>query len=700
MSKTYKEKRQEALEKARVALNKNIEAAKQASNHYKDFEALRKETNALSQDKIPWIREYYKLYIKQEKNPNLFIGAMAKEKDKILVKQGLLNTAASLCEDPDVKAKLLKESEALNNHKAIKNYEKYNKGLQYILGKGEVLEEDVKSFFKDEIASRIADDKNFLKDRGQSFKEVAKTEDSLEVQLMEEVAVVKARQTYSKEGTGFQDALMDQFIGDWPLEQRPSQTEYRDRMSPGVTCMVYMLEKGFKAEDILDPHKLQKEKKQVGQIYRKNRENNNLKWLANRMTKGSEALMNATIKYMEDHKDELKNAEDIALNGNRLGLLIHYCYDMSQEIQVAIGGENKKDFAEKTGKSRDYMNHLIDRLNKYGSLNNWISSTVPENTQYLEKRKMSILMSSQIQLNHLLEMIANGEPNKESQFLDFIQIDDLQKQLSEIPEIKGMTVDAECTKETVKMGGNILNGKFLKEKQLDYVLPGYTVSSKEDILDENEMPTFSEGQKVSAVLMSGDKQIIATDLPVKNKMGQFLGGLESKRDNFRGNNKDNSKEFNELLKTFDEVVSNMKQKDITDEKRLENLAKIKQIAGAYILAKREQKGYTSKKIPDREVDKQMLGVVKGGKSIFTTRGKDRYAFAERLIGNAMKLEKAIEEAQITKKQQEAQKTKIQEIQNKEAQNKKVKENAVTKLQPKETKKLQIEENVLEDDLSL
>ena len=31
MSKTYKEKRQEALEKARAALNKNIEAAKTAS---------------------------------------------------------------------------------------------------------------------------------------------------------------------------------------------------------------------------------------------------------------------------------------------------------------------------------------------------------------------------------------------------------------------------------------------------------------------------------------------------------------------------------------------------------------------------------------------------------------------------------------------------------------------------------------------
>ena len=35
------------------------------------------------------------------------------------------------------------------------------------------------------------------------------------------------------------------------------------------------------------------------------------------------------------------------------------------------------------------------------------------------------------------------------------------------------------------------------------------------------------------------------------------------------------------------------------------------IAGAYILAKREQKGYTSKSIPDKEVDKKMLGLIKG-----------------------------------------------------------------------------------------
>ena len=227
--------------------------------------------DAASKDKIPWLREYYKLYTKQEKKPNLAVGVMAREKDKILIKQGILNKAASLCDDPDVKAELLKESEALNNHKAIKDYEKFNKGLQFILGKGEVLEEDVKTFFKEELGSRIVDDKTFVADRKRSFQEVAKTEDSLEVQLMEEVAVVKARQTYSHEGTEYQDALMNQFLGDWPESQRPEQTEYRDRMAPGVMCMVYMLEKGFKAEDILDPNKLRNEKKRLGKftLYRK-----------------------------------------------------------------------------------------------------------------------------------------------------------------------------------------------------------------------------------------------------------------------------------------------------------------------------------------------------------------------------------------------------------------------------------------------
>ena len=240
-----------------------------------------------------------------------------------------------------------------------------------------------------------------------------------------------------------------------------------------------------------------------------------------------------------------------------------------------------------------------------------------------------------------------------------------------------------------------MNGKFIREKQLDYVLPEYTMSAKEEMLDENEIPNISKGQQLSSVLKSGEEQVIATDVPLKNKMGAFLGELESKREGFRGKSKDNSNEFNNLLKTFDEIVSNLNQKDITDEKRLESLDKIKEIAGAYILAKREQKGYTSKSIPDKEVDKKMLGLIKGGKSIFTTRGKERYAFAERLIGHAMNLENAIKESQKSKEQKEAQKTKVKDVQNKE-----MKENVVTdvkpKVQPKETQKLQKEEMEMDD----
>ena len=113
-----------------------------------------------------------------------------------------------------------------------------------------------------------------------------------------------------------------------------------------------------------------------------------------------------------------------------------------------------------------------------------------------------------------------------------------------------------------------------------------------------------------------------------------------------------------------------------------------------------KKGYTSKSIPDKEVDKKMLGLIKGGKSIFTTRGKDRYAFAERLIGHAMNLENAIKESQKSKEQKEAQKAKMKDVQNKE-----MKENVVTdvkpKVQPKETKKqetqkLQKEEMEMDD----
>ena len=110
------EKRLEAILKAKEALG-STEAAKQASNFYKDFVSLRNEMDAASKDKIPWLREYYKLYTKQEKKPNLAIGVMAREKDKILIKQGILNKATSLCDDPDVKTELLKESEALTINK-------------------------------------------------------------------------------------------------------------------------------------------------------------------------------------------------------------------------------------------------------------------------------------------------------------------------------------------------------------------------------------------------------------------------------------------------------------------------------------------------------------------------------------------------------------------------------------------------------
>ena len=68
------------------------------------------------------------------------------------------------------------------------------------------------------------------------------------------------------------------------------------------------------------------------------------------------------------------------------------------------------------------------------------------------------------------------------------------------------------------------------------------------------------------------------------------------------------------------------------------LKKLKEAAAEYIKAKRAQKGYESLTVPDDTIDAQMLGKEKGGKSIFTTRGRDRYDFAVKLVKNITKLE--------------------------------------------------------------
>jgi hypothetical protein len=60
----------------------------------------------------------------------------------------------------------------------------------------------------------------------------------------------------------------------------------------------------------------------------------------------------------------------------------------------------------------------------------------------------------------------------------------------------------------------------------------------------------------------------------------------------------------------------------------ELLKNIEESAMTYVRAKRVQKGYDTREIPDFDVDKRMLGNSdKGGPMIMTTKGRERYDFA-------------------------------------------------------------------------
>ena len=118
------------------------------------------------------------------------------------------------------------------------------------------------------------------------------------------------------------------------------------------------------------------------------------------------------------------------------------------------------------------------------------------------------------------------------------------------------------------------------------------------------------------------------------------------------------------------------------------LKKLKEAAEEYIRAKRAQKGYASKTVPEATIDAQMLGKEKGGASIFTSRGKDRYEFALKLIERATILENRINEYE--KQNPSVEKEKVEtEIQNKQ-------NDAVVKNEATDSKNLDVIEEVLEE----
>ena len=94
--------------------------------------------------------------------------------------------------------------------------------------------------------------------------------------------------------------------------------------------------------------------------------------------------------------------------------------------------------------------------------------------------------------------------------------------------------------------------------------------------------------------------------------------------------------------------------DVSYADKPESVKNLKEAALAYINAKRAQKGYDSKSVPNDTIDAQMLGKEKGGKSIFTERGRDRYEFALEIVTKVMDVEKRYEKDEMQKQDVEIQ----------------------------------------------
>ena len=112
-----------------------------------------------------------------------------------------------------------------------------------------------------------------------------------------------------------------------------------------------------------------------------------------------------------------------------------------------------------------------------------------------------------------------------------------------------------------------------------------------------------------------------------------------------------------MIEEYDKALYNTGFQ-ITSAEKLEKLKDLKDAAFAYINAKRAQKGYASKSVPDQTIDAQMLGKEKGGKSIFTERGRDRYEFALEIVTKIMDVEKRYEKDEVQKQDVEIQKDEL------------------------------------------
>ena len=444
-----------------------------------------------------------------------------------------------------------------------------------------------------------------------------------------------ARDLFVKQALGHKK-LTENFIGKYlDRADRVKGSQFGDRQTPGTMCIAMMLLKGYKIEDITNPSALLDVKKEIGEEYIRRREAKDVEWFAKTMYDGGFLMMDAFKKYIKDHKNELKTENDLTTHIGTLGLLAVTCFDVFQEI-----GHFKGVY-----KTAEECEFLIDKIGGYvcaagaaaekGVFYDDISFTA----DYIAGE-----MGRQIRTKMLLDEIQKDDPDIETATIPQYEAVASNAQLTTMPEFnaiytKGSEVHFEnLSKEDAKQLAYMQTMEFVQKNDIRLYRAKYPVKAKNS--PESVFNKIEIGEQLPCVVSRGGKQLVATDIAVKVEKG-FRSLFNKKIVAERSKNSD---QFNTMLDEYKKALPNIKdnKKDIEN---IEALKDLKEAAKNYILAKRAQKGYESKEMLDNDVDHKMLGQKKGGRSIFTTRGKDRYEFAVKILTYVTGLEKCHDEYQ-------------------------------------------------------
>ena len=604
------------------------------------------------------VKEYIKLHREAEKRPNNFIGRMAREMRNIAAKQEVFRIAAEMSQDDKEKAELLKQIEELNSSPAMAAYENYIKGLKYLAGMTNEVEPEVKNLFENELRVPIQLDKSAYDKFRKGGKQVYESNDEKKNRLTHEysnaTAQTKARELFSKQGVVFK-AAERQFIGDYvEREGRNTKPPFIDRITPTAFCVGKMLQMGHRLEDIMDPRKLLEEKQAVGNAYINLRETNNGAQYSRELYDGAKALIKEFHEYVKNHKDELKTEQDLAMHANTLGTLSIMCFDLFQEMTRC------NNYIKATFKSDENMKALGadmlvlgQELLKYqcgaGTATN---QPIPHEIDNFVPQFLAVIIQRQMYTKAFLNELQKDNPDIESVLLSSEQTTSVQTQILISEDVQalfdkyGMGLDFKnINSEDIKKLSSMMSMEYLEKNNVHYHIPKNPTHVTELPKYNERLPkNFKTGDNIPAIVTRNDKQIVKTNLPAK--MDSFFRRMENK--DIRGNVKDNSIEFNAMMESYDDAVRKFSGGEVSNAVSLEELRKMKDAAAAYITAKRVQKGYNSGNLPDRTVDAKMLGQ-ESGSSIFTSRGKERYEFALKLLVNINNLEKDLTEIENAKK---------------------------------------------------